>query len=75
MALSVAVFAVLALMSHAGAFFDALGKFSALFGVEPWDPVSFLAGVAILLTISIAASWLPARMASRVEPVTALHAV
>jgi len=44
-----------------------------LFGVSPFDPVSFV-GVALLLTvIALVASYIPARRAARVDPVEALR--
>jgi predicted permease len=47
---------------------------SLLFGMTPTDPVT-LTGVAILLsTVAAAAGYLPARRASRIDPVIALRA-
>ncbi|HEV8366273.1 MAG TPA: ABC transporter permease [Gemmatimonadaceae bacterium] len=45
-----------------------------LFQVGARDPVAFIAAAAALLVVALAASWLPARRASRVEPVKALAA-
>jgi ABC-type antimicrobial peptide transport system permease subunit len=46
---------------------------SLLFGVQPFDPVTF-ACVAFLLTfIALAASYLPARRAMRVDPIVTLR--
>jgi ABC-type transport system, involved in lipoprotein release, permease component len=45
-----------------------------LFGVTPRDPLTFAAGAVLLLIVSVMASYLPARRATRVEPVTALRA-
>ena len=43
-----------------------------LFGVEPGDPSTLTAAAALLGLIAIAACYLPARRASRVDPVIAL---
>ncbi len=46
---------------------------SLLFGVEPTDPVTFFSVPAILALVALIASVLPARRATRVNPVTALR--
>ena len=40
---------------------------SFLFGVEPRDPVVFLGSVVVVLVTTVAASWLPARRATKVD--------
>jgi predicted permease len=46
---------------------------SMLYGIQPNDPMTMLGGVAILLTVALAASWIPARRAARVQPMEALR--
>ncbi len=44
-----------------------------LFGVGALDPATFAAGSALLLSVAVAACYLPARRAMRVEPIVALR--
>ena len=46
---------------------------SVLFGIEPADPLTFAEVVAVLLGTAALASWLPARRALAIDPVTALR--
>jgi putative ABC transport system permease protein len=45
---------------------------AVLFGVEPADPVAFTIAAVVLVTVSGAACYIPARRAARVDPVVAL---
>jgi predicted permease len=46
---------------------------SVLFGIEPSDPWTFAQVIIVLLAAAALASWLPARRALRIDPVTALR--
>ena len=46
---------------------------SVLFGVEAIDPPTFVGAALVLAAAAAAANWLPARRASRVEPLEALR--
>jgi macrolide transport system ATP-binding/permease protein len=46
---------------------------SFLFGVKPNSPTALVLAVAILLSASLLASYMPARRASRIDPMTALR--
>src|SRR5256712_464934 len=47
---------------------------AVLFGVSPRDPLVYAAVVALVAVISLAASFVPARRATRVDPMIALRA-
>jgi ABC-type antimicrobial peptide transport system permease subunit len=53
----------------------ALSRFTAslLYGIVPTDPVTFLGVPAILTLASLVALLIPARRASRIEPMVALR--
>jgi ABC-type antimicrobial peptide transport system permease subunit len=44
-----------------------------LFGVTPTDPLTYVAVVAVMFVVALLASWVPARRASRIDPLTALR--
>ena len=46
---------------------------SMLYGLQPSDPLSLIAGAAILVAVGFAASWLPARRAALIEPMEVLR--
>jgi ABC-type antimicrobial peptide transport system permease subunit len=45
-----------------------------LFGVGPMDPVTYVAVSAALAGVALLATWLPARRASRTDPIVGLRA-
>jgi ABC-type antimicrobial peptide transport system permease subunit len=45
-----------------------------LFGVAPHDPVTLAGVIALLAGVGVAACWLPAARAARVDPAVALRA-
>jgi len=46
---------------------------SLLYGVRPWDALTFVVTSALLVLIALGASYVPARRAMRVDPMVALR--
>jgi putative ABC transport system permease protein len=46
---------------------------SFLFGVKTWDPFVFVSVPVILATVALAATWIPAQRASKLDPMEALR--
>ncbi len=67
--------------AFAGVVIGTLGALSAtqlassiLYGVAPRDPLTFVGVVGLLIVVAVAASWIPANRATRVDPMAALRA-
>jgi predicted permease len=46
---------------------------SLLYGVQPWDIVTFTSIPALLILVSLVACWIPSRRASLIDPIAALR--
>jgi putative ABC transport system permease protein len=57
----------------AGALTAAQSMRSLLFGIEPRDPLSQAVTIALLGAVAVAAAWIPARRAMRVDPALVLR--
>jgi putative ABC transport system permease protein len=62
------------LIGAAGAVLLARLMTDLLFGIEPFDPATFVAVSAALAAVALVASYVPGRRATRVDPVVALRA-
>jgi len=67
--LAIGLLITLGLAGVAGA-----GIQTVLFGVSPLDPLAYAAVAALIALVSLAASFVPARRATRVDPMIALRA-
>jgi ABC-type antimicrobial peptide transport system permease subunit len=61
------------LLGAMGAFFSTPLMGGVLMNVNPRDPVVFLTIAAALIAATLGASWIPARRATRVDPMVALR--
>jgi ABC-type antimicrobial peptide transport system permease subunit len=52
-----------------------LGRFISelLYGLRPTDPLTIVAGSIVLLLVAMAAGYVPARRAARVDPMVSLR--
>jgi putative ABC transport system permease protein len=57
----------------AGAYLAARALEGMLFGVSPADPLTFAAVTAFLALVALAACWIPAWRAAKVDPLVALR--
>ena len=68
-----ALAAVGTVIGLAGAFVATRALTSLMYGVQPNDPVMMAMVAAVLAVVALAAAYLPARRASRVDPIIALQ--
>jgi ABC-type antimicrobial peptide transport system permease subunit len=61
------------IIGMAGAALLASALRALLYGVAPLDPTVMAAVAALLLTVALIANYVPARRATRIDPMAALH--
>jgi len=61
------------ILGLSGAFIATRALSNLLFGVSTRDPFTFIAGPVVLAAVAIAASYLPARRATKTNPLDALR--
>jgi putative ABC transport system permease protein len=66
---TIGVIAGVALSMWSSRFVSAL-----LFGLQAHDPATYLSAVVILMAVGLAAAWIPARRAVRINPAITLRA-
>jgi ABC-type antimicrobial peptide transport system permease subunit len=62
------------IIGMAAAYFVSKTLTSLLFDTTPGDPLTFAIVAGVLLAVSLLASYVPARRATRVDPIVALRA-
>ena len=62
-----------AVVGLAGALMVSHGMTGLLYGVSPSDPLTFIGITAVLVLVALAACYIPARRAMRVDPIVALR--
>lgn len=46
---------------------------SLLFGIEPLDPLAYVAAIGVILAAAALASYVPARRAANIDPIETLR--